>query len=91
MVPSAPLRFEHCQPQALPAALTLQVRTEDPSSAAPTADASVLWGGESLGTMLPGQALTLAWARTRSLALPPLLEGEMPWGEGLEGALQIHA
>lgn len=26
VVPSAPLRFEHCQPQALPAALTLQVR-----------------------------------------------------------------
>lgn len=44
-----------------------------------------------MGTMLPGQALTLAWARTRSLALPPLPEGEMPWGEGLEGALQIHA
>ena len=71
--------------------LTLQVRKEDPSSAAPTADASVLWGGESVGTMLPGQALVLTLARTRFLALPPLPEGEVPWGEGLEGALQIHA
>lgn len=52
--------------------LTLQLRKEDPSSAAPTADASVLWGGESVGTMLPGQALALAWTGTRSLALPPL-------------------
>lgn len=74
--------------------LTLQIRKEDPSSAAPTADASVLWGGESVRMMLPGQALALALAGTRSLASPPLPEREKkllsPWGESLAGACQLH-
>lgn len=70
--------------------LTLQVRKEDPSSAAPMADASVLWGGELVRMMLPCQALALALAGTRSLASPPLPEREVPWGESLEGARQIH-
>lgn len=70
--------------------LTLQLRKEDASSAAPTADASVLWGGESVGTML--QVRPSHWpGPTRSLALPPASLGRDALGRGLEGALQIHA